>query len=75
MPTVAITGWTKGCNSVAAIKEIRETALMPINEALDVVNRVLRNEQILVSVPTGMAAESLATELSRLGFVVGCVDS
>jgi hypothetical protein len=69
MPEVTITGWTKGCNTVAAIKEIREKAPMPLNEALDVVNRVLRNEQVIVSVSTLAAAQSLADVLRGLGLL------
>ena len=67
MPRVTITGWTKGCNSIAAIKEIREKAPMPLNEALDIVNRVLRNEQVMVPVSTDAAAQSLADVLRGLG--------
>jgi len=69
MAKVAISGWTKGCNTVAAIKEIREKARMPLNEALDVVNRVLRNEQVMVPVSTCAAAQSLADVLGGLGLI------
>ena len=32
MSQVAITGWTKGCNTVAAIKELREKKFVPGTE-------------------------------------------
>jgi hypothetical protein len=73
MPKVAITGWTKGCNTVAAIKEIREKAHMPLNEALEVVNRVLRNEQVMVPVLTSSAAQSLADALGGMGLIASSV--
>ena len=63
MPRVTITGWMKGCNTIAAIKEIREKAPMPLNEALEVVNRVLRNEQVVVCVPTHAAAQNLLADV------------
>jgi hypothetical protein len=69
MPNVTITGWTKGCNTMAAIKEIREQAPLPLNEALDIVNRVLRNEQVVVRVSTHAAAQSLADALERFGLL------
>jgi hypothetical protein len=73
MTKVAITGWKKGCNTVAAIKEIREKAPMPLNEALDVVNRVLRDEQVIVPVSTSSAAQALADALGEMGLIARTV--
>jgi len=69
MFSVAITGWKKGCNTVAAIKELRERSSIPLNEALALVNRVLGNEQIVVPVSTAAAARALADSLEKCGFV------
>ncbi len=69
MPKVVITGWTKGCDTVAAIKELRDKATMPLNEALALVNRVLKNEQVEVLVSTPTTAQALADSLERIGLV------
>ena len=69
MPEVHISGWRKGCNTVAAIKEIREQAGIPLDKALNLVNRVLNNEQVLVPVSSCEIAQALAESLSRLGLV------
>jgi ribosomal protein L7/L12 len=74
MPGVRIGGWKKGCNTVVAIKEIREKAGLPLNEALAFVNRVLANEQITVAVPTVTAAQSLVDSLERAGLIANTVD-
>lgn len=74
MPKVAITGWTKGCNTVAAIKQLREKTSLRLNEALDVVNRVLRNEQVVVAVSTSAEAQVLADVLVGLGLRASGVD-
>ena len=71
MPRVSITGWRKGCNTVAAIKELREKVSMPLNETLDLVNRVLRNEQVIVPVSTSAVAQSLADVLVGFGLTAG----
>jgi hypothetical protein len=73
MPKVAITGWRKGCNTVAAIKQLREKASLPLNEALDVVNRVLCNEQVMVSVTSAAEAQSLVDVLVGLGLTASSV--
>jgi hypothetical protein len=69
MPRVAITGWKRGCNTVAAIKELREQASIPLNEALAIVNRVLGNEQVVVSVSTADTAQVLADSLEKIGLI------
>lgn len=69
MPKVLITGWRKGCNTVAAIKEIREMAAVPLSEAFGLINRVLANEQVVVTVPTHADARALAGSLERNGMV------
>ena len=48
MSQVEITGWAKGCNTVSAIKELREKVPMQLNEAHALVNRVLQNERVVV---------------------------
>ena len=67
MSQVAITGWTKGCNTVSAIKELRENTTMPLNEAHALVNRVLGNERVEVRVSTAAAAKQLTDSLNRIG--------
>ncbi len=73
MSQVVITGWKEGCNTVAAIKELRAIARIPLNEATDVVNRVLRNEQVVVEVPNPTTAEALANSLERIGLIATSV--
>jgi hypothetical protein len=67
MSQVEITGWIKGCDTVAAIKELREKASMPLNEAHALINRVLENEHVIVRVPNSTAAEQLVDSLRRFG--------
>ncbi len=69
MPEVHITGWRKGCNTVAAIKEIRQRAAIPLDQALNMVNRVLNNEPVQVTVSSAEVAEGLAEALRELGLV------
>jgi hypothetical protein len=69
MPTVAITGWTKGCNTIVAIKEIREKALLPLDKALAAVNRVLNNEKVMLAVSSPADAQALANALSGQGLI------
>ena len=73
MSRVAITGWNRGCNTVAAIKELRERASIPLNEALALVNRVLGNEQVVVPVSIPATAQALADALEKVGLVVTCL--
>lgn len=74
MPEVSITGWRKGCNTVAAIKEIREKALMPLNEALALVNQVLSNQPVTVFVLSLTAARALADSLERVGLAAAAIE-
>ena len=69
MPEVYIAGWRKGCNTVAAIKEIRERAALPLDQAHNLVNRVLNNEQVVVPVSSPEVARELADSLSKLGLI------
>ena len=69
MIAVEISGWRKGCNSVAAIKEIRSRAGIPLNEALALVNRVINNEKVAVCVPCPNDASQLVDELARVGMI------
>jgi hypothetical protein len=74
MAKVAILGWREGCSTVAAIKEIREKASMPLNEALAIVNRVLSNEQVFLAVSTPSVAQALADALKIVGLIANSVD-
>jgi len=69
MITVEISGWQKGCNSVAAIKEIRARAGIPLNEALALVNRVLNNETVFLGVPGLKDASQLVDALGTNGMI------
>ena len=70
MSQVAITGWTRGCNTVSAIKELREKAAIQLNEAHALVNRVLQNERVSVQVSDSTAATQLADSLNAVGLIV-----
>ena len=67
MWTVEIKGWKKGCNTVAAIKLIREHGQIPLDKAHGIVNRVLAQETISVAVPTQDGATALIQELAAVG--------
>jgi hypothetical protein len=69
MAEVLITGWRKGCDTVAAIKELREKVPMPLNEAHALINRVLGNEKVRVVVPTPAGATSLTESLGKIGLI------
>ena len=69
MTAVEISRWQKGCNGVAAIKEIRAKAGIPLNEAHALVNRVLANEKAVVCVPSRTDALQLVEELGRVGMI------
>jgi hypothetical protein len=73
MAKVVISGWRKGCNTVAAIKQVRAGAPMPLNEAADVVNRVLRKEEVEVMLLNSTTAEELADSLNKIGLVAKSV--
>jgi ribosomal protein L7/L12 len=74
MAVVEISAWQKGCNSVAAIKEIRARAGVALNEALTLVNRVLANEKVKVAVPRQDDAAQLVEELSKVGMTAQIID-
>lgn len=74
MSQVAITGWTRGCNTVSAIKELREKASLPLNEAHALMNRILGSERVVVSVSSPAAAKQLADSLNSVGLVAVSVD-
>jgi len=74
MPKITITGWRKGCNTVAAIKEIREKASIPLNEAAALVNRVLGNEPVVVPVSTIATARALVDSLEGIGLTAISID-
>ncbi len=69
MSQVAITGWTRGCNTVSAIKELREKAAIPLNEPRALVNRVLQNERVSVQLSDSGAATQLAKSLNAIGLI------
>ena len=69
MVAVEITGWEKDCNTVAAIKEIRTRAGVPLNAALALVNRVLNDEQVTVSVQCLDDGSWLVDELGKVGMI------
>jgi hypothetical protein len=74
MPGVAITGWNKGCNTVTAIKAIREKAHISLAEALAIVNRVLNNEHVVVPVSSPDVAQALADALGTMGLIATNLD-
>jgi hypothetical protein len=67
MSQVEITGWRKGCDTISAIKELREKAQLPLNDAHALVNRVLANERVVVSIANPVTATQLADSLGRFG--------
>ena len=69
MSTLAIVGWTKGCDTVAAMKCIRDKSPMPLNEAHGVMNRVLRDERVLVDVSDPFDADRLIEALEKFGLI------
>jgi hypothetical protein len=74
MALLRFMGWEPGANTAHAIKAIRERAGIPLNEALALVNRVLGNETVDLSVTDYATAESLAATVRRHGLIVEVVD-
>jgi hypothetical protein len=74
MTSVDISGWQKACNAVAAIKEIRTRASVPLNEALALVNRVLANEKVPLAVPYRADALQVVEELERVGMICKVIE-
>jgi hypothetical protein len=64
-----ITGWKEGCDTVNAIKAIRDNASIPLNESLAIVNRVLHKEPASVPIPSTAVGQTLVNILTRLGLV------
>ncbi len=67
MSRIKVSGWKPGLNTVKAIKAIRETARLSLDEASAIVNQVLRNEEATFDVSCLDDANELAQALARLG--------
>lgn len=64
---VRFVGWSPGLKKVALTKLIREAADMPLNEAHDLVNRLLSGKAVVVTVSSEDDAHDLAEAASALG--------
>jgi ribosomal protein L7/L12 len=70
MPQVRIAGWNPGLKTVHVIKLIREQARLPLNEALDLVNRGLNhNETIVLDLPDEMSATQFVNRVKDFGAI------
>jgi ribosomal protein L7/L12 len=74
-PRVRFLGWSRGLNKVELTKLIRGTAGMPLNEAHDVVNRLLTGEVVEVEVSSVESAQELADAAHALGAQTECVQA
>ena len=73
MASLRLFGVEPGCDTVRAIKAIREGAGLRLNEALAIVNRVLGKEEVFVSAATLDQAHELPNRLTKIGMVVEVV--
>jgi hypothetical protein len=64
---VRFLGWSRGMKKVALTKLIREAAGMPLNEAHDVVNRLLAGQVVDLDVASEKEARELADAARALG--------
>jgi hypothetical protein len=64
---VRFVGWSPGLNKVALTKLIRESADIPLNEAHDLVNRLLAGKVVEVVVSSDSDAHKLADSACALG--------
>ena len=73
MTVVRLCEWRPGLNKVAFTKLIREAGGAPLNEAHDVVNRLLEGERPELRVASQQDALRLVQEATALGVRAECV--
>ena len=74
MSKVRLISWSPGLNTVVFIKLIRDAAKLPLNEALDAVNRFLAGEAVDVTVQDEKGAQRLVDDARALGVRIECVE-
>ncbi len=74
MSKVRLIDWSPGLNKVGLTKLIRELAGVPLNEAHDAVNLLLRGVAVDVTVPNEQCAQRLVDAARALGVRVECVE-
>ena len=67
--------WSPGLKKVALTKLIREAADVPLNEAHELVNRLLAGKSVEVVVSSDDEAHRLAEAARALGAQTECVES
>jgi hypothetical protein len=72
---VRIKKWSPGLKKVGLTKLIREAAELPLNEAHDVVNRLLADEAVEFTVPSKRGAQRFITDARALGVQAVCVET
>ncbi len=73
MSKVRFLAWSPGLKKVALTKLIRESAGVPLDEAHDMVNRLLAGKIVEVAVPSDEEAKKLADAARVLGAKTECV--
>ena len=73
MVSVRLTGWRTGCNTVEAIKTLRDLAQLPLNEALATVNRVVAGECVEICTATEGRATQLVAMLDKHGVLASYI--
>jgi hypothetical protein len=71
---VRFLGWSPGLNKVRLDKLIREIANIPLDEAHDAVDRLIRGETVELKVPSKQNAQLLTQEAGLLGVRAECVE-
>jgi ribosomal protein L7/L12 len=75
MTTVRFSKWHPGLNKVALTKLIREAAGVSLDEAHDLVNRLLDDKQPEIRIASLQDAERLVQQASALGARGECVST
>jgi hypothetical protein len=68
-PVVVLKGWREGMNKVGLTLLLRDRGV-PLSEAHDATNAVLKGKTVTVRLPEGSDLDALRAELGRLGVVV-----
>ena len=71
---VRLSTWSPGLNKIRLTKLIREEAAIPLNEAHEIVNRLLAGESVDVDFSSEIAAQRAAQDIRDLGVGAEFID-
>jgi hypothetical protein len=67
-PVVVLKGWRKGMDKAGVTLLLRKAGV-PLSEAHDATNRVLRGESVTLQFPSGVDIAAICRELDELGVI------